>query len=128
VSQPHTATPRITTPREILNTFTQRKTIIMIKLNDNIRASIQVLGEDQLDQVVGGCHHKGWGKRHGGGYGRGHGGYGGGRRDDDKSGYGGGSYEEPRDDYGYGSDDSSGSFKVNNQVIDLDITINQVAV
>jgi hypothetical protein len=98
----------------------------MIKLNDSNIESIQVLGEDELSQVVGGygrCHRKGWG-----GWGKKHcGGYGGGRKDYDKGGYGGDEYEEPRDEE-YGSDDSSGSFKVNNQVIDLDITINQVAV
>jgi hypothetical protein len=96
----------------------------MIKLNDTTTVSINVLAEGELDQVVGGrCHggYRGWGKGHG---------HCGGKQDYDKYGqgkdYDKGGYGESSDDSS--SDDSSGSFKVNNQVIALDITINQVAV
>ena len=92
----------------------------MIKLNDTTAAaSINTLADSELDQVVGGCH--GWGKKRGYGKNRGH----------DKSydkGYGEGGYEtsayEPEESY----DDSSGDVvQVNDQNIELNITINQVA-
>jgi hypothetical protein len=99
----------------------------MIKLNDTTNASsINVLAEGELDQVVGGyCHggRKSWG---GGGWGRGrchkrdYEGCGS-RKDYEKS------YDEPRDD-GYYTEGSGDSVEVNNQVIELEITINQVAV
>jgi hypothetical protein len=99
----------------------------MIKLNDTTHASINVLAEGELDQVVGGyCRggRKSWGGG-GGGWGRGrchkrdYEGHG--RKDYEKS------YDEPRDD-GYYAEGSGDSVEVNNQVIELEITINQVAV
>ena len=95
----------------------------MIKLNDTnaaATATINVLGEDELAQVVGGCsrgHRRNWGRKHCSpkrtperGCGR--------RYDDGDYGYG----------YGYGQESDSDSVEVSNQVVDIDITINQVAV
>jgi hypothetical protein len=99
----------------------------MIKLNDTtIASSINVLAEGELDQVVGGyCRggRKSWGGHGGGwGYGRCHKrDYEGRGRDYEKS------YDEPSGD-GYYSEGSGDSVEVNNQVIELEITINQVAV
>jgi hypothetical protein len=105
--------------------FTKENTT-MIKRNDTTNAaSINVLAEGELDQVVGGyCH--GGGKRWGGG-GWGHGrchkrGYEGSGRGNREQ-----SYDEPRDE-GYSTEGSGDSVEVNNQVIELEITINQVAV
>jgi hypothetical protein len=97
----------------------------MIKHNDTISSTINVLAEGELDQVVGGYCHKGGNRRGWGG------GWGGGchKRDydkgHDKRGYDKG-YEEPSE--GYSTEGSGDSFEVNNQVIQLEININQVAV
>ena len=94
----------------------------MIKHNDTLAASINTLADGELDLVVGGCHGWGYGKKRGYGNKRGH----------DKSydkgyGYDEGGYEtssyEPEESY----DDSSSSVQVNDQNIELNITINQVA-
>ena len=94
----------------------------MIKLNDTTNANINVLGEDELTQVVGGCHRR---RRHcGGGYWRkrnyGHcGGYGGGYDS-----YEGSEGYDSSDSYGddfESSDESSGN---NVQVASVDVTIN----
>ena len=94
----------------------------MIKHNDTLAASITTLADGELDLVVGGCHGGGWGKKYG--YGKKHGygesydkGYG-----HDKGGYDASSYE-PEESY----DDSGDSVVVNDQSIELNITINQVA-
>ena len=94
----------------------------MIKHNDTLAASINILADGELDEVVGGCHGWGWGKKHGYGKKRGYDkgydkGYG-----YDEGGYDSSSYE-PEESY----DDSSDSVQVNNQNIELNITINQVA-
>jgi hypothetical protein len=90
----------------------------MIKLNDTTAASINVLADGELETVVGGCHGRGWGWKR---YGKKHG-YG----DSYDKGYDKGGYEadsyEPED-----SSDSSGDVVVNDQNIELNITINQVA-
>ena len=97
----------------------------MIKLNDTQAAStITLIAEGELDTVVGGCHGRGRGWGHGygkkRGYDRGYDkGYG-----HDKGGYEASSYE-PSDDSSYG--DSGDSVQVNDQNIELNITINQVA-
>jgi hypothetical protein len=110
--------------RELSNQQNQEENTTMIKLNDNTASAINVLAESELDQVVGGYCHRGG--RKGWGYGRGHCG----QRDYDKRGCGKRDYE----DRGYDDssdydrpESSSGSSEVNNQVIQLDITINQVA-
>ena len=97
----------------------------MIQLNETAASSLNVLAESELDQVVGGYCHKG--RKHGGwGYGYG------GKRDHEKRGCSKRDYEGERgydDSSDYDRTDGSGdSFEVNNQVIQLDITINQVAV
>ena len=96
----------------------------MIKLNETSSANVNVLGEDELTQVVGGCH------RRRGGYGYG-GHCGGGWRRKRDYGHCGGGYDnyggdyESSESYGddYESDDEfSGSNNV--QVADVDVTIN----
>jgi hypothetical protein len=93
----------------------------MIKLNDT-NANIDVLGEDELNQVVGGCHRR---RRHcgGGGYWR--------KRRNHCGGYGGydrsesyGEDYEGSDSYGedYESDDEFSGDNV--QVADVNVTIN----
>jgi hypothetical protein len=97
----------------------------MIKLNET-SASISVLAEGELDQVVGGYCHKGGGRK-GWGYGYSHHG----QRDYEKRGCGQRDYEgRGEGDYSeYDRPESrNDSGDVNNQVIQLDITINQVAV
>jgi hypothetical protein len=93
----------------------------MIKLNDINSANINVLGEDELTQVVGGsCHRRRGGyRRH----------CGGGWRKRERDSYCGG-YEQSYDDY-EGSDssesdyDSGQEFSGNNvQVASVDVTIN----
>jgi hypothetical protein len=109
-----------------LQTPNQEMNTTMIKLNDTTASAINVLAESELDQVVGGYCHKGGGHK-GWGYGRGHCG----QRDYEKRG------SSKRDYEGRGHDDSSDydrpessndSGDVNNQVIQLEININQVAV
>jgi hypothetical protein len=94
----------------------------MIKLNETNSAIINVLGEDELTQVVGGnCH-----RRRGGGYGR-H--CGGGWRRRERDSYCGG-YEKSYDDYeGSDSSDSSDSYEDesssnNVQIASVDVTVN----
>jgi hypothetical protein len=104
----------------------------MIKHNDTNAASINVLAEGELDQVVGGCggrgHHRGrgygyggWGNKHNYDKGTDKSSYDSGSYD---SGYGDSSYE-PSSGSGYG--DSGDNVVVNNQNITLDINIQQVA-
>jgi hypothetical protein len=88
-------------------------------------AAINVLAESELDQVVGGYCHRGSGHKRWG-YGHGHCGQRGYDKRGGDRGYEGRGYDDSSEyDRPQSSNDSS---DVNNQVIQLEITINQVAV
>jgi hypothetical protein len=86
----------------------------MIKLNETSSVTINVLGEEELTQVVGGSCHRRRGYGHCGGYRR---------RDRDNYGHCGGYEKSESYDSYEGGDDSSASSN-NVQIADVNVTVN----